>query len=970
MKKTLLLLLSAFCINANAQQTEVQYLSGTDADNTVKWEFKCSEGMQSGKWRKIAVPSCWEMQGFGEYTYGRYYLKKGVEVSDETGHYRHTFKVPADWKDKKVEIVFEGVMTDTRVMVNGQQAGDEHQGGFTAFSYDITKLINFDKKNKLEVFVEKQSKDKSVNASERRADWWLFGGIYRPVYLRALPKTNISHIAVDARADGKLSVDVTTEGDINGYKIETNIIGLGKQVASLRSSGVQEFRSSDNSSQPDSNNSSTRQLVNSSTERTNLSTIKTQWHGVKTWDPEHPNLYTLRMRLIAPDGKVAHEVQQRIGFRTIEFRRRDGFYLNGKKLVVKGVNRHCCYAETGRTTSKRLDLIDVKLIKAMNANAIRSHYPPDKHLLDICDSLGVLYLNELPGWHGMYNSKVGEKILREMVMHDVNHPCIYVWSNGNEGGWNYNLDSHFAKYDPQQRHVIHPWSIWGGTDTHHYPAYQTGVGRLANGYEVFMPTEFLHGQYDKGSGTSLDDFWHNYSRNPLFAGGYLWAWADEGIKRTDLNDSIDTDGPNGPDGIVGPNRELEGSWFTVRDVWSPIKIQTMAVRPGFNGSFIVSNDYLFSNLSECSMTYEWVSLPSPLKNPEERGKEKETVIDKGKVVLPNIGSGESGTATLDAKDIENMLQQSDALRLTAYDKKGDVINVWTYMTKYADEYFASQQSGITLMNLARATETTLAANGVVAEFSKETGMLVKVTTGDKEIPFNNGPLPVGMKMELKSMKHRIDGNDAVMVMHYNGAADSIVWRMTNDGMLCMDAVILNRKNGGRFNGKFFDDNVRDLGFSFSYPESQVKGMRWLGKGPYRVWRNRQRGTTYGVWQKDYNNTITGEPVNNQLIYPEFKGFHANTYWATIESDSAPFTVYSETDGIYLRLFTPEEPHHRRKGEDTMRPFPEGDISFLYEIQPMRSYKPLEQLGPQAQSPNIRINPGDVGLRMKLWFDFR
>ena len=155
MKKTLLLLLSAFCINANAQQTEVQYLSGTDADNTVKWEFKCSEGMQSGKWRKIAVPSCWEMQGFGEYTYGRYYLKKGVEVSDETGHYRHTFKVPADWKDKKVEIVFEGVMTDTRVMVNGQQAGDEHQGGFTAFSYDITKLINFDKKNKLEVFVEK-----------------------------------------------------------------------------------------------------------------------------------------------------------------------------------------------------------------------------------------------------------------------------------------------------------------------------------------------------------------------------------------------------------------------------------------------------------------------------------------------------------------------------------------------------------------------------------------------------------------------------------------------------------------------------------------------------------------------------------------------------------------------------------------------------------------------------------------------
>ena len=972
MKKTLLLLLTAFCINANAQQTEVQFLSGTDADNTVKWEFKCSDGMNSGKWRKIAVPSCWEMQGFGEYTYGRYYLKKGVEVSDETGHYRHSFRVPKEWADKKVEIVFEGVMTDTKVLINGQQAGEEHQGGFTAFSYDITSLLDFEKKNKLEVFVEKQSKDKSVNGAERRADWWLFGGIYRPVYLRALPKTNISHVAVDARANGQLNLTLTTVGDTKGYKVETEIVGVGKQIAEIRNYEL-GIRSSDNTESPSLRGGFRRGFVSSS------------WTEVLPWDPEHPNLYTMRVRLIAPDGKVAHEVKERIGFRTIEFRERDGFYLNGKKLVVKGVNRHCCYAETGRTTSKRLDIMDVKLIKAMNANAIRSHYPPDKHLLDICDSLGVLYLNELPGWHGMYNTKVGSKILKEMVMHDVNHPCIFVWSNGNEGGFNLKLDSLFAKYDPQNRHVIHPWALWGGTDTHHYPAYQTGVARLANGYEVFMPTEFLHAQYDKGAGASLEDFWNNYKRNPLFAGGFIWAWADEGIIRTDLKDSLDTDGPNGPDGIVGPHREREGSWYTVRDVWSPIQIQPMRITPSFDGKFIVTNDYLFSNLGECKMTWELVSLPSPLQGTENL---QETVVKSGLVKLPRIWSGESGTAkmlgcwdgemmndystqqTIHHNNITTLTNQASLLRLTAFNSNGDTINVWTYMTKYADEYFAAQKPQFTLMNLARATETTLAANGVVAEFSKETGMLVKVTSGDKEIPFNNGPLPVGMKMKLLSMKHRMEGNDAVMVMKYSGAADSIVWRMTNDGMLCMDAVILNRKNGGRFNGKFFDDNVRDLGFSFSYPENQVKGMRWLGKGPYRVWRNRQRGTTYGVWQKDYNNTITGEPVNNQLIYPEFKGFHANTYWATIESNSAPFTVYSETDGIYLRLFTPEEPHHRRKGEDTMRPFPEGDISFLYEIQPMRSYKPLEQLGPQAQSPNIRINPGDVGLRMKLWFDFR
>lgn len=113
-------MLAAFFVKAAAQQTETLYLSGQDAEHTVKWDFYCSKGMNSGKWRKIAVPSCWEQQGFGEYTYGRYYKKKGGKASNETGTYRHRFKVPASWKDKCVTLTFDGVMTDTRVTVNGK----------------------------------------------------------------------------------------------------------------------------------------------------------------------------------------------------------------------------------------------------------------------------------------------------------------------------------------------------------------------------------------------------------------------------------------------------------------------------------------------------------------------------------------------------------------------------------------------------------------------------------------------------------------------------------------------------------------------------------------------------------------------------------------------------------------------------------------------------------------------------------
>ena len=215
----LFIILLCFC-TTKAQQTEVRYLSGTGPDHTVKWNFWCSSGMNSQKWSKIDVPSCWEQQGFGGYTYGRYYIYKEHEKEkqydayrehdfcDEYGIYRHCFDVPDTWKGKQISIVFEGVMTDAEVKINDVIAGPVHQGSFYRFSYDITDRLKFGKTNLMEVTVKKQSADKSVNAAERRADWWLFGGIYRPVYLTAKPRTQIEHIAVDARADGTLHTDV------------------------------------------------------------------------------------------------------------------------------------------------------------------------------------------------------------------------------------------------------------------------------------------------------------------------------------------------------------------------------------------------------------------------------------------------------------------------------------------------------------------------------------------------------------------------------------------------------------------------------------------------------------------------------------------------------------------------------------------------------------------------------------------
>ena len=152
---------------AQAAHPERVYLSGRGTDDAVMWDFRCSAGRNSGAWRKIAVPGCWELQGFGDYTYGRWYTVEGARPSDEQGVYRRSFDVPASWRGQRVQLFFDGVLTDTEVSVNGRSAGEAHRGGFYRFGYDITPLLRFGRRNLLEVRVAKHSADKSVNAAER-----------------------------------------------------------------------------------------------------------------------------------------------------------------------------------------------------------------------------------------------------------------------------------------------------------------------------------------------------------------------------------------------------------------------------------------------------------------------------------------------------------------------------------------------------------------------------------------------------------------------------------------------------------------------------------------------------------------------------------------------------------------------------------------------------------------------------------
>ena len=202
------MMLWACGLNMLAQSNDVnthrQYLSGTGCDDMVQWDFFCTDGRNSGKWTKIGVPSCWELQGFGTYQYGmRFYGKASPEgIADEKGRYKTEFTLPKEWEGRQVFLVFEAAFTDLSATINGRKAGKStYQGGFTRHTIDVSDRIFFgQKKNRLEVEVSKESSNPQVNLAERRADYWNFGGIWRPVYIISKPALNIHCVAINAQS--------------------------------------------------------------------------------------------------------------------------------------------------------------------------------------------------------------------------------------------------------------------------------------------------------------------------------------------------------------------------------------------------------------------------------------------------------------------------------------------------------------------------------------------------------------------------------------------------------------------------------------------------------------------------------------------------------------------------------------------------------------------------------------------------
>jgi hypothetical protein len=951
---------------ARAAETETQYLSGLGKDDPVKWEFMCDKGQNADKWSTIGVPSNWQLQGFGIYEYGQPAPAGGWPRVH--GIYKRSFTTPATWREKTVFVKFEGVMTDAKVTINGQPAGPVHQGGYYAFKYDISSLLKpAGQRNEIQVDVDDDSMNDSVNRAERRADYWNYAGIFRPVYLEAVPRTFIDHLAINATAEGSLDVDVTPS--------DTRTQTPSGPPASL------EMRVLDISGKPVGDPVTGKDVTFN--EATHLAG---RIANPRLWTAEAPNLYQLEVRLKLGDA-VVHTVRQKFGFRTVEVRPGQGLFVNGKRVFLKGVARHSFWPDSGRTLSEQISRDDIDVIKDLNGNAVRSsHYPPDRHFLDACDELGLYVLDELGGWHGHYDTEVGQKLVKEMVEHDVNHPSIIFWDNGNEGGFNPALDGDFSKYDPQKRVVLHPWAAFppGIADTKHYPTYEQLLQKLADD-PVYFPTEMLHGLYDGGSGAGLNEYWDAILKSKAGAGGILWSFVDEDVKRVDKGGILDSAGNQAPDGIVGPYREREGSFYTVKKLWSPIIVTPP---DGTSRSYTVTNRYSFTNADQC--TFEWETIAFRQPNDAASGSVVlASHTDHGNSLAPGASATWGGWGPPVPTAGRSATRRPNATRLRIKDATGRVIQTYVWpandLTQVWDQMDQSA-GGAKPAAIESGDMLTVTAGDLSLQISKTTGLLVSASRQGKSFSLVNGPRVVAMAprlpppvrrqpgapppptpppptvapdSRLTSLAQKTDGNDLVISAAFDGPMKSLTYRLKPNGWLAIDYVYA------------LSGEQEYFGIGFDYPEADVKGMRFLGEGPAPVYQNRLAGGTLDVWNRPYNNTIVGDPDDlkpgEHFDYPVFKGFYSGVRWLQLNTSEGPITAMVDQrrdSPIYVQVFTPRTPAGNLPGQ-AWAPFPNAGVSFLHAIPAVGS----KFVGPRSSGPmgQPAVAKGEYTGHINLYF---
>lgn len=328
--------------------------------------------------------------------------------------YRRHFRVPKEARGRCVFVDFEGVMTASTVWINGTLLG-EYRGGYTPFSFELTPHLDFNADNVLVVEVDSTERA-DIPPFGHQIDYLTFGGIYREVWLRIVPPTFIENIF--ARTNDVLTSKPTVEVECFLQHVEPTHEALTLEVT-LRD-GERVVAASKKHVPPAS---AAKDAVSHVVRLQDLGTVE-------LWDLSHPKLYSVDVRLLSGTSLV-DEYSRRIGFREVKFTDH-GFELNGKVVKLRGLDRHQTFPWVGQAMPERVQRRDAQILRnELKCNILRtSHYPQSRHFLDACDELGLMVLEEIPGWQHIGDASwkdISVDNVGRMIRRDWNHPAIVLW---------------------------------------------------------------------------------------------------------------------------------------------------------------------------------------------------------------------------------------------------------------------------------------------------------------------------------------------------------------------------------------------------------------------------------------------------------------------------------------------------------------------------------------------------------------
>jgi beta-galactosidase len=497
------------------------------------------------KWDKIEVPGNWTMQG---YDYPHYtniqmpFLERPPQVPENnpTGLYRRSFNLPKNWQSRRTVLHFGGVESMFYVYVNGHLVGMSKDSRLPA-EFDITSVVKSGK-NSLAVKVLRWCDGTFMEDQ----DHWHHAGIHRDVFIYSTGKTYIGDIQSSATLDDKYENGIlevkTSIGSMDsisvGWLVQTVLLDQqGKNIISKKLlTPVQVFEDS-------------------------YSFIGNVAHCIQfvnkphQWSAESPYLYRLVVSLINPRGKVQESVALKIGFKKIEVQNRE-LLINGKAVLIKGVNRHDHDDIKGKVVTRESMLKDIRTMKQFNFNAVRSaHYPNDPLWYQLCDEYGLYVIDEAnieshAYWSYLsknsdYNPAFMDRFQR-MVLRDKNHACIMMWSLGNECGYGpiHDAMAGWSRSYDQTRPVhyegVLEFNIYKDQSvTDVIPPMYFPVDALiewsnsGHGDKPLILCEYAHAMGNSPGG--LNDYYHAFENYPGLQGGFIWDWRDQGLRKTAEN---------------------------------------------------------------------------------------------------------------------------------------------------------------------------------------------------------------------------------------------------------------------------------------------------------------------------------------------------------------------------------------------------------------------------------------------------